>query len=272
MKPIAIQGIKGSFHHEVAVARFGDAVNVAECTTFDEVVRQVVSGESGAGLMAIENSIAGALLPNYALIDRHGLHITAEHYLDITQNLMALPGQSIDRLTQVRSHPMALLQCLDFLQAHPAIVRVEDDDTAGAAQQISVGKMEQVGAIGSALAAKLYGLEILAPAIQNTSNNITRFVQVEVAPHTAQSFDKASLKFELPHVRGSLASVLSAMADSGWNLTKIQSLPKPETPWKYAFFADVTFADPTEFTNTLFKIQPMTDALTVIGQYPNAQP
>ncbi|MGB0358133.1 MAG: prephenate dehydratase [Flavobacteriaceae bacterium] len=266
---IAIQGIKGSYHHEVAVQLFGADVNLDECLSFDALVASVTSGQSQAGVMALENSIAGSIIPNYALIDKHQLHIVAEAYIRIEHQLMVLPGTRIEDIAEVASHPMALLQCKDFFATQPHIKLIEDDDTAEVAQRIAEKHISGLGAIASRTAAKLYGLDIVAPNIHSIENNATRFVVVKTTPETTENADKASLKFILDHKRGSLAAVLNVLSDCKLNLTKIQSMPVVETPWKYSFFVDVTFDEVAFYTKAVQLLEIMTESLKVLGTYKN---
>lgn len=266
---IAIQGIKGSYHHEVAVQLFGADVNLDECLSFDALVASVTSGQSQAGVMALENSIAGSIIPNYALIDKHQLHIVAEAYILIEHQLMVLPGTRIEDIAEVASHPMALLQCKDFFATQPHIKLIEDDDTAEVAQRIAEKHISGLGAIASRTAAKLYGLDIVAPNIHSIENNATRFVVVKTTPETTENADKASLKFILDHKRGSLAAVLNVLSDCKLNLTKIQSMPVVETPWKYSFFVDVTFDEVAFYTKAVQLLEIMTESLKVLGTYKN---
>lgn len=270
---IAIQGIKGSFHHQVALDYFNTHTQIDECLSFQSLIESLVSGRSHKAVMAIENSIAGSIIPNYALIDKHNLQISGEHYLDIHQNLMALEGQKLSDIREVHSHPMALLQCMDFLQRHPQIKLVEDKDTAETARRIHQHQIKGIAAIASKTAAEMYQLAILAPGIQTISNNMTRFVILEkTIPGETANIDKASLRFELEHKRGSLAAVLNVMSDFGLNLTKIESLPKIETPWKYAFFVDVTFENYDSFAQAKSVIAIMAEHFKVLGEYKNEQP
>ncbi len=273
IKSVSIQGIKGSFHHIVSQHYFDDSVTVQECMTFDKVVDNLLTQKSDAAVMAIENSIAGSIIPNYALIDNNQLHIVGEHYLDIQHHLMALPNQTIADIHEVYSHPMALLQCKEFFKKHPHIKLIEDKDTAEVAQRIQKHQLKNVAAIGSQLAAELFQLDILVPSIQTIKHNETRFVIVKATNSEIAENDinKASIKFELDHKRGSLAAVLNVMSDCKLNLTKIQSLPKIETPWKYAFFVDVTFEDYNDFKKAKSIIQIMAQAFKVLGEYKNAQ-
>ncbi|TYB78260.1 prephenate dehydratase [Bizionia myxarmorum] len=272
-KAIAIQGIKGSFHHIAAQQYFGDTVELIECLSFDDVVKQLLNETSDAVVMALENSIAGSIIPNYALIDNHQLHIVGERYLDIQHHFMALPGQQIQDISEVYSHPMALLQCKAFFKKQPHIKLIEDKDTAEVAQRIQKQKLKGVAAIGSQLAANLFELEILAESIQTIKQNETRFVIVKRENQDFEEADinKASLKFELEHKRGSLATILNVMSDCQLNLTKIQSLPKIQTPWKYAFFVDVTFDNYSNFKKAQSILEIMAEEFKILGQYKNAK-
>ncbi|WP_340075419.1 prephenate dehydratase [Leptobacterium sp. I13] len=270
---VAIQGIKGSFHHQVAQEYFGELIAVDECMSFDTLVDSLLEKESGKAVMAIENSIAGSIIPNYALIDKHHLHVVGEHYISIHHNLMALPGQTINHMKEVHSHPMALLQCKDFFKNYPYIKLVEDVDTAETARRIQQNNIVGVGAIAGKVAAKLYNLEILTKEIQTINNNATRFVILQTEnPETSENeINKASLKFELDHKRGSLATILNVMSDCKLNLTKIQSLPKIETPWKYAFFVDVTFDKYEDYAKAKSILQIMAEDFKILGQYKKAR-
>jgi len=272
-KPIAIQGIKGSFHHEVAQQYFNLNTEVVECMSFDSAVDSLLQEQTDTIVMALENSIAGSIIPNYALIDHHNLDIVGEYYLDIQHNLLALNGQSIGDIKEVHSHPMALLQCKVFFKDYPHIKLVEAKDTADVAKQINAAQIKGIAAIASKNAAELYDLKILAPSIQTIKHNETRFVIVKRQNHEIErkGINKASLKFELDHKRGSLATILNVMSDCKLNLTKIQSLPKIDTPWKYAFFVDVTFEtyEDYEKANAIMRI--MAENFKVLGEYKNAR-
>ena len=271
---IAIQGIIGSFHHQVAQEYFGTDVEVDECLSFDKLIDSLLSGKSDLAVMAIENSIAGPIIPNYALIDKNNLHIIGEHYLDIHQNLMALKGQNIKDILEVHSHPMALLQCMEFLKNHPNIKLVEDKDTAETARRIHENQLKGIAAIASKTASEMYDLEILAPEIQTINNNMTRFVIIkkESSFVPENEINRASIKFELDHKRGSLAAVLNVMSDCKLNLTKIQSLPKIETPWKYSFFVDVTFEKYEDYAKAKSLMEIMAEYFKVLGEYKNTKP
>lgn len=271
---IAIQGIKGSFHHQVVKEYFSENVDIDECLSFEELIDSLIAGKSDQAVMAIENSIAGPIIPNYALIDKNNLHIIGEHYLNIQQNLMALKGQKIEDIREVHSHPMALLQCMDFLKQYPNIKLVEDKDTAETARRIQEKQLTGIAAIASVTASEMYDLDIIAPSIQTIKNNMTRFViikkQNSFLPES--EINRASVKFELDHKRGSLAAVLNVMSDCKLNLTKIQSLPKIETPWKYSFFVDVTFEKYEDFAKAKTLLNIMAEYFKVLGEYKNTRP
>ncbi len=271
-KRIGIQGGKGSFHHLVAQEYYGEAVAVNEYMSFGELVGSLISGESNEAVMAIENSIAGSILPNYALIDENNLKITGEHYYPIDMNLMALPGQKISDIKKVRSHPIALLQCKDFFNNHPQIKLIEDSDTSEVAKRIAEKRSLNVAAVASKAAAGLYGLEIISAGIHTKKSNATRFLIIskDIKEPNGEILNKASLKFELESRRGSLVSVLNVVRDFNLDMTKIQSMPIIETPWKYSFFLDVTFQDFEEFKKAMEIIAVMTEHLHLFGIYKNS--
>jgi len=269
---VAIQGIKGSNHHQVATDFFGENIELLECNSFDAVIDSLIIGAADKGIMAIENSIAGSIIPNYNLVYHNNIHVIGEHYLNIHHNLMVLKGKTFDDIQEVHSHPMALLQCKEFFKAHPQIKLVESVDTAETAKRIKEEELGHIAAIAPKMAAELYDLEIIADNIQTIVNNSTRFIvlkkQNKVLPE--EEINKASIRFITDHKRGSLATVLNVMSDCNMNLTKIQSLPVIETPWKYAFFVDVTFDKYKHFAKTKSLMQIMAEDFTVLGEYKNA--
>jgi len=268
---IAIQGIQGSFHHQVALNYFSSDIQLLECLTFDALADALVSGEATQAVMAIENSIAGSIIPNYALLDRHNLQIIGESYLNIEHNLMGLKGQSIADLKEVHSHPMALLQCKAFFSDYPHIRLVEAEDTADIARKIHKEQLLGIGAIASVKASDIFNLKLYAESIQTIKNNVTRFVIVQAkgALVEEKQINKAALKFVLDHQRGSLAAILNVMSDCQLNLTKIQSLPVIETPGKYAFFVDVTFDVFDQYKKAQSIIEIMATEFKILGEYPN---
>ena len=268
---IAIQGIKGSFHHQVAQEYFQENVRVDECLSFEALVDSMVNNVSQQAVMVIENSIVGAIIPNYALIDKNNLHIIGEYYLDIIQNLMVLNGQQLSEIQEVHSHPMALLQCMDFLKKQPQLKLVEDKDTAETARRIHKNQLKNIAAIGSKVAAKMYGLTIIAPEIQTVNNNMTRFFILSKSENQIDKelINKASLKFELDDTPGSLATVLNVMTNCKLNLTKIQSMPIIETPFQYSFFVDVVFEKYKQYEKAKKILEIMTNHFKVLGEYKN---
>ncbi len=270
---IAIQGIKGSNHHQVALDYFGTDISLSECDSFDQMVRQILEGSVDKGVMAIENSIAGSIIPNYALVHHNKLHIIGEHYLNIHHHLMALEGQSLEDIKEVHSHPMALLQCKKFFDEYPHIKLVESSDTADSAKYIQEKKLLGVAAIAPKKAAELYHLEIIADDIQTIQHNSTRFIIIKSSNKELpkSEINKASLRFVLDHKRGSLATVLNVLSDCSINLTKIQSLPVIDVPWKYAFFVDVTFDKYEDYQKAHSLLEIMAEEFLVLGEYKNAR-
>ncbi|MEP0214288.1 MAG: prephenate dehydratase [Cellulophaga sp.] len=270
---IAIQGIKGSNHHQVANEFFGEDVQLVECLSFDELIHQLMTGYADKAVMAIENSIAGSIIPNYALVYNNDLHVIGEHYLNIHHHLMALKGQKIEDIKEVHSHPMALLQCKDFLKAYSHIKLVESVDTAETAQRIEKDNLKGIAAIAPKVASELYNLEVVASEIQTISNNATRFIilKKENKELPEEEINKASLRFVLDHKRGSLAAVLNVMSDCNLNLTKIQSLPVIEQPWKYSFFVDVTFLKYKDYKKAKALLEIMAEEFKILGEYKNGR-
>lgn len=266
---IAIQGFEGCFHQQAAQRYYGKQTEIEACSSFSELVKKVKVGkEADAGMMAIENSIAGSILPNYSLLKNSGLHVTGEVYLQINQHLMALPGQRIEDIKEVHSHPMALLQCMAFLEKYPHIKLVESEDTALSAKHVHQKKSKTIAAIASKLASEIYELDVIAPNIHTAKNNYTRFLAISrngVEP--AADANKSSVYFQTPNESGSLAKVLSMIAAEGIGLSKIQSFPIPAKEWTYYFHADMEFEDLSHFRKALKRIEPLTDQLTILGIY-----
>lgn len=265
---IAIQGIPGSFHHQVALNCFGNDAEILGFRTFEEVAKSVANGHCPYAVMAIENSIAGAILPNYELIDRYGLWIMDEYYLPISHNLMALPGQRIEDLTEVRSHPMALLQCKRFFQDYPKISLIDDVDTASVAQRIGDESLVGFGAIASKTAAAIYRLEILAADIQTVKNNFTRFILLCSERKPADFLpNKASLKLTISNEKGSLAKLLTLLSAHDLDLSKIQSIPVIDEPWNYSFFIDTVFDTYENYQSALAAVQAHGGGIKIFGEY-----
>ncbi len=268
---VSIQGFEGSFHQVAARQYFGKDVEVIPCATFREVVKIAANKkESEGGVMAIENSIAGSILPNYNLLQKSNLRITGEVYLQIKQNLLVNPGVTLEDIREVHSHHMALQQCLGYLDQHHWKL-VETEDTALSAKHIHQKKSRHIAAIASKLAAELFNLEILAPNIHTMKNNYTRFLILSREDEVVDQPDanKASVNFNTDHSRGSLARVLSRIADGGINLSKLQSFPIPGSDFKYSFHADMEFSSLDQFRDVIRVISPLTENLKIYGVYKN---
>ncbi|MFT3747630.1 MAG: prephenate dehydratase [Agriterribacter sp.] len=266
---IAIQGFEGSFHQVAARHFFGKDVEVICCNTFKEVIK-TASGKklSDGGMMAIENSIAGSILPNYNLLQKSKLKITGEVYLHIRQNLMVNPGVTLEDIKEVHSHPMALQQCLEFLDKYNWKL-VETEDTALSAKHLHQHKSKHIAAIASELAAQLFELDIIGPDIHTQSNNYTRFLvlQHEDLAEVIENANKASVNFHTDHSRGSLAKVLTQIADGGINLSKLQSFPIPGSDFRYSFHADMEFDSLDQFYSVIRDIKKTTEDLKIYGVY-----
>lgn len=273
MKKVAIQGIAGSFH-DIAAKEFfkGEEVEIIACETFKQVFETMRSDSSLFALVAIENTIAGSLLANHHLLKESGLKIIGEQKLRICHNLAALPGQSIDDIKEAYSHPIALMQCGDFLQTNKHIKAIESDDTASSAKRVAEEGIKGHAAICGELAAEIYGLEIVARGIETNKRNFTRFLAITDSWNADdiiknQNVDKASLVFTLPHEEGSLAKVLSILSYYDMNLTKIQSLPIVGREWEYQFYTDLKFENYLKYKQALDAIGPLTKDLQILGEY-----
>lgn len=273
MMNIAIQGAAGSYHDIAARDYFrNEEINIIECLTFRDVIDAVKKDASVVGLMAIENTIAGSLLQNHELIRKSDFKVIGEYKLRISHCLAALPGTSLDSLTEVNSHPIALMQCTDYLDTLPHCKLVEKGDTATSARWIAENKVKGHAAICSRLAAETYGLEILAESIETNKRNFTRFLAiadswtVNKLQQTANK-DKASLVFSLPHAAGSLSKILAVLSFYDMNLSKIQSMPVVGHEWEYLFYVDLTFTDLLRYKQALEAIRPLTNDLKILGEY-----
>ena len=266
---VSIQGYEGSFHQMAARHFFGKEVEVIPCATFRDVVRIAANKkESDGGIMAIENSIAGSILPNYNLLQKSNLKIGGEIYLQIRQNLLVNPGVKLEDIREVHSHSMAIQQCFGFLDKYNWKL-VETEDTALSAKLIHQHKSKHIAAIASRLAADIFELDVIAPNIHTLKNNYTRFLIVhrEEMDTKIEGADKASVNFHTDHSRGSLAKVLTKIAEGGINLSKLQSFPIPGSDWQYSFHADMEFDSLDQFENVINEIKGLTDSLKVYGIY-----
>jgi len=269
---VSIQGYEGSFHQVAAQQYFGKDVNVIPCATFREVVKIASNKKLGdAGVMAIENSIAGSILPNYTLLQNNSkLKIVGEVYLPIKQHLLVNPGVKLEDIHEVHSHHMAIQQCMEYLDKFNWKL-VETDDTALSAKHVHQRKSKHIAAVASKLAADLFNLEIAAPNIHTQKSNYTRFLILKRIEEAGEIVDanKASINFETNHTKGSLAKVLSIIADEDINLSKLQSMPIAGTNFKYSFHADLEFSNVQQFHNAIEKMQALTEKIAVFGVYKN---
>lgn len=272
MKKIAIQGVKGCFHEQAARLFYqGHGImdpEVVECLTFDGLYKGLNEGRADAAIMAIENTVSGGLLPNFELLRKYDRKIKGEVFLRIQQNLMALPGQKIEDIKEVRTHYMAINQTREFFKDYPWIRLVESEDTAKSAADVARNGLMGVGAVASTLAADLYGLEILAESIETYKQNFTRFLVFDDSLEVDLSkTNKASMCFTLPHAPGSLAHVLTIMSFYGMNLTRIQSLPIPGQEWQYFFYVDIKYEDRIRFEQAIAAVRPLMEDLNILGEY-----
>ena len=266
---ICIQGYEGSFHQVAAQQFFGNSVTVIPCATFREVVK--LSGnkkESEGGVMAIENSIAGSILPNYNLLQKSNLKIVGEVFLAIKQQLLVNPGVKFEDIREVHSHPIAILQCMEYLDKYNWKL-VETEDTALSAKHIHQHRSKHIAGVASKLAADLFKLEVIVPNIHTMKNNFTRFLVLkrEENAEPVAGANKASVNFHTDHSRGSLAKVLTKIAEGNINLSKLQSFPIPGTDFKYSFHADMEFDSLGQFEEVIETIRKITEEVKVYGVY-----
>jgi prephenate dehydratase len=267
---IAIQGVPGAFHHIAARRFFNDKkLEIIPADTFDELVSKAEDKlQTDKALMAIENTIAGSILNNYQLLNHSNLNIVGEVYLRIQQNLMVLPGVKIEDLTEVYSHPVAIVQCQKFFKQYPHIKLIESEDTALSAKRVLDGQLKNTGAIASFLAAEMYDLEIIGESIETYKKNYTRFLVLgRSETFKEREFNKVSLCFTLPHEVGSLHQVLSALALCKTNLTKIQSAPLLDSEFEYLFFVDFLLDENKDFESIINVIKKHTLELRILGTY-----
>ena len=268
-KKVAIQGYEGSFHQVAARHFFGKNVEVITCDTFRQVVQLGADAKlSDGAVMAIENSIAGSILPNYNLLQKSKLQVIGEVYLSISQNLLTYPGVKLEDIKEVHSHPMAILQCLDYLEKYNWKL-VESEDTALSAKVVHQNKSKYTAAIASKLAAQMFDLNIIKPDIHTLKNNITRFLVVSPVSTTTllEQANKASIYFQTDHSKGILAKVLAKIAQGNVNLSKLQSMPIPGSTFKYGFYADLEFDNKKQIEKVLEALKSLTNSIRIFGMY-----
>ena len=272
-KKVTIQGVTGCFHEAAAKEYFaGEDIEVIPCDTFPILFDKMKYDASLLGIVAIENTIAGSLLQNHELLRQSNLRIIGEQHMYISHVICALPGQTLDKLFEVNSHPMALMQCEQYLLRHPNLKMVETSDTAGSAQYIAENNIKGHAAVCGKYAAELYGLNILDEDIQTNKRNFTRFLVV-ADPLEAEELaigkpiNKASLVFTLPHTQGSLSKILTIFSFYDINLTKIQSMPIIGREWEYRFYIDVTFDDYMRYKQSIDAVKPLLREFKILGEY-----
>lgn len=273
-KRVTIQGVAGCYHDAAARAYFKDEeITTIPCDSFAELFQRMSCDASLMGIVAIENTIAGSILPNHELLRQSNMQIIGEHKMHISHVLAALPGQTINDLSEVNSHPMALMQCEQFLRQHPNLKMIEKFDTAGSAQEISEQKLLGHAAVCGEYAANLYGLNILERGIETNKRNFTRFLMIadpllasEMRPRD-EKINKSSIMFTLPHTNGALSKVLTIFSFYDINLSKIQSLPIIGREWEYRFYIDLTFDSYVRYHQSIDAVRPLLNDLKILGEY-----
>jgi prephenate dehydratase len=267
-KRVAIQGFQASFHEMAARQFFEQEVDLLECATFPQLFTLMKSGESDFAICAFENALAGSILPNYAFLRNSNLEIFGEIYLCIEMNLLALHGQKVEEIEEIHSHPMAFLQCQNFLEQYPQVRLVESSDTGFAAKEIKDKKIAKRAAIASRRAGEVFNLEILAADIHDNKRNFTRFLALRKRNgELVRGINKSSISFRANHTAGSLAKILTIIGEHDINLNKIQSLPVVGEEWKYFFYVDLRFEDFANYRKMMDEIEPLTRELKILGEY-----
>ncbi|MBE9585183.1 prephenate dehydratase [Mucilaginibacter sp. JRF] len=265
---VAIQGIRASFHEEAAFRYFGEDIQTIECNSFKQTFEALKNGEADYVVMAIENSIAGSLLPNYSLLLNYNFPVVGEVYLPIQLHLMALPGVAFEDVKTAMSHPIAIRQCVDFFDDYPQIKVIESNDTAACAKRIRDEQLTDTVAIANTLAAKLYGLQILERRIESNKKNFTRFLILTTHDNAAKvEANKASLCFQVSNEVGSLAKVLNILAENNINMSKIQSMPVLGKRNEYNFYLDVEWDEQAKYDTALRQILKYTHNFNILGEY-----
>lgn len=270
---VAIQGIATSFHEVAAITFFGEGTRIetVECLSFHELCESLDKGESNYAVMAIENSIAGSILPNYFLLQSYHFSIIGELYLPIHMHLLALPGVKREDIRTIESHPMAIRQCSEFIHSLKGVEVRESDDTALSAKRVKELKLKDTAAIANEFAAKKYGLEILEKRIETHKKNFTRFLVLAKRSNDQTDSNKASLSFEVAHEVGSLAETLMIFKNNNINLTKIQSIPIIGKPNEYSIHVDVEWKKRKSYDDAISQILRKVKNLNILGEYKKAK-
>ena len=265
---VAIQGIRASFHEEAAFKYFGENIQTIECGSFKQTFDALQNNEADYVVMAIENSIAGSILPNYTLLLNYNFPVVGEVYLPIQLHLMALPGVSFENVKYVTSHPIAIRQCIDFFDEYPHLKIIESSDTAACAKRIHDEQLTDTVAIANTLAAKLYGLDVLERRIESNKKNFTRFLILTSHENVVKGpANKASLCFQVSNQVGSLAKVLNIFAKESVNMSKIQSMPVLGKRNEYNFYVDVEWEEPRHYDASVRQILKYTHNFNILGEY-----
>ncbi len=279
-RKVAIQGVGGCNHYIAAKLFFkNDGIETIDCDTFKELAEHVVKDPSKLGIMAIENTIAGSILQNYKILKENKLTIVGEYKLRITHALVAMPGVELRDIKEINTHPMAFMQCEEFLNTLPNVKLVEKEDTAGSAKWIKENNLRDHAAICPAGAAELYGMNVLADGIETNKRNFTRFLVLaneDVAQDVLEELgvkqediNKSSMVFTLPHTSGSLSKVLSVLSFYDMNLSMIQSMPIVGEEWRYQFYVNLLFTDYKRYRQAIDAILPLTKDFEILGEYEN---
>lgn len=266
-KRVAIQGIKASFHEEAAFKFFGSDIETIECNSFKETFQKVKAGEADYIVMAIENSIAGSLLPNYTLLKEYNYPVVGEVYLHIQLHLMGLPGIKFEDIKNVTSHPIAIRQCGEFLDDYPQLKVTESNDTAACAKRIKDEKLKDTAAIANTLAAELYGLEILEKRIETNKKNYTRFLILSSHEEEIKNPNKASVSFQVKDEMGILAKILNVLVEHEINMSKIQSMPVIGKRNEFTFYIDLEWKSTGNYDAAIRKLLRLTSNFNIMGEY-----
>jgi prephenate dehydratase len=265
---VAIQGIRASFHEEAALKYFGENIETIECSSFKQTFEALQKKEADYVVMAIENSIAGSILPNYSLLLSYGFPVVGEIYLPIQLHLMALPGVRFEDIKYVTSHPIAIRQCVDFFDEYPHLQIVESNDTAACAKRIRDEQLTDTVAIANTLAARLYGLDVLERRIESNKKNFTRFLILSHDENIEKKqANKASLCFQVSNNVGALAKVLNVFAHEGVNMSKIQSMPILGKRNEYNFYVDIEWDEARQYDTAIRQILKYTHNFNILGEY-----
>jgi prephenate dehydratase len=270
MVKVAFQGERGAFSEDAAAKLFGKSIDFVPCIRLKEVFELATQDKVDFGVVPLENSQAGSINETYDLLLAYPLNISAEAILRVSHCLMALPGEKLADITTIYSHPQALAQCEEFLSKLKVEI-MPSYDTAGSARMIKEKKLKNCAAIASKRAADIYGLEILAPEIETSANNYTRFVAVSKQKAKPAQRNKTSLVFAAEHKPGSLYRILGIFATRNINLTKLESRPSRTKPWEYVFFVDFEgHLDGEVCQEAMRELQKETTFIKMLGSYPPA--